>query len=101
MEIPQLFPLGNGLELTQMEMGDGHLRLHVTPTSRISTCPLCEQSATRMHSRYSRLVKDLPCAGQQVQLILHVAPRFFATPLTACERSLQNGFPNSWLRGHR
>jgi len=62
-----------------MEMGDGHLRLHVTATSRIPTCPLCAQPATRMHSRYSRVVKDLPCAGQQVQLILHVRKFFCDT----------------------
>jgi transposase len=76
MEMPQLLPLGDGLELTHMEMGDGQLRLHVTATSRGSPCPLCGQLATRMPSRYSRVVKDLPCAGQQVQLILHVR-KFF------------------------
>jgi transposase len=32
-----------------------------------------------MHSRYSRVVKDLPCAGQQVQLILHVRKFFCDT----------------------
>src|SRR5215471_8928722 len=43
------------------------------------TCPLCGQLATRMHSRYSRVVKDLPCAGQQVQWILHVRKFFCDT----------------------
>ena len=79
MEIPQLLPLSGGLELTSMEMEDGQLRLHVTATSRISACPLCGQPATRMHSRYSRVVKDLPCIGQQVQLILHVRKFFCDT----------------------
>ena len=32
-----------------------------------------------MHSRYSRVVKDLPCAGQQVQLLLHVRKFFCDT----------------------
>lgn len=79
MEKPQLLPLADGLELSYLERGDGQLRLHVTATSRTSTCPLCGQPATRMHSRYSRVVKDLPCAGQQVQLILHVRKFFCDT----------------------
>jgi transposase len=79
MERPQLLPLGEGLELTQMEMGEDQLRLHVTATSSTSICPLCAQPATRMHSRYTRVVKDLPCAGQQVQLILHVRKFFCDT----------------------
>jgi excisionase family DNA binding protein len=39
-----------------------------------------------MHSRYSRVVKDLPCAGQQVQLILHV--RKFFCDTTDCARKI-------------
>jgi transposase len=86
MEKPQLLPLGDGLELTQMETGEGQLRLHVTATSTISTCPLCGQPATRIHSRYSRVVKDLPSAGQQVQLILHV--RKFFCDTASCVRKI-------------
>ncbi|BCL79182.1 transposase [Ktedonobacteria bacterium brp13] len=79
MERPQLFPLSEGLELTRLERGEEQLRLHVTSTSRLCPCPLCGQPATRMHSRYRRVVKDLPCAGQQVQLILHVRKFFCDT----------------------
>jgi transposase len=77
--MPQLHPLGEGLELTHLERGEEHLRLHVTSTSRLCPCPLCGQPATRMHRRYSRVVKDLPCVGQQVQLILHVRKFFCDT----------------------
>ncbi|EFH79766.1 hypothetical protein Krac_0269 [Ktedonobacter racemifer DSM 44963] len=76
METPQFFPLGEGLELTQMERHEDQLVLHVTATSPSALCPLCQQPATRLHSRYRRMVKDLPCAGQQVQLILYVR-KFF------------------------
>jgi transposase len=40
----------------------------------------------RLHSRYSRVVKDLPCAGQPVQLILHVRKFFCET--TDCARKI-------------
>ncbi|HEU5379848.1 MAG TPA: ISL3 family transposase [Ktedonobacteraceae bacterium] len=79
METPQFFPLGEGLELTQMEQHEDQLVLHVTATSPSALCPLCQQPAIRLHSRYRRVVKDLPCAGQQVRLILHVRKFFCET----------------------
>ena len=74
MQTPHFFPLGEGLELTEMERQEDQLVHHVMATSRSARCPLCNQPATRLHSRYRRLVKDLPCTGQQVQLILHARP---------------------------
>jgi transposase len=76
MEPPQFFPLGEGLELTQIGQQEDQLVLHVTATSPSALCPLCQQPATRLHSRYRRVVKDLPCAGQRVRLILSVR-KFF------------------------
>ena len=70
METSLFFPWGEGLELTQVVRQEDQLVLHVTATSPSALCPLCQQPATRLHSRYRRVVKDLPCAGQQVQLIL-------------------------------
>lgn len=60
METAQFFPLGEGLELTQMKRHEDQLVLHVTATSPSAVCPLCGQPATRLHSRYRRVVKDLP-----------------------------------------
>ena len=77
--MPQFFPLGEGLELTQMEQQEDQLVLHVTATSPNALCPLCQQPATHLHSRYRRVVKDLPCAGQHVRLILHVRKFFCET----------------------
>jgi len=86
METAQILLLGEGLELTGLEMGKGQLVLHVTATSSSSPCPVCAQPATRMHSRYRRVVKDLPCAGQPVQLILHV--RKFFCDTAQCVRKI-------------
>ena len=86
MNMSQLLSLGDGLELTHLERGDDHLRLHVISTSISCSCPVCGQPATRLHSRYRRVAKDLPCAGQQVQLILHV--RKFFCDTAACERKI-------------
>ena len=86
METPQFLSLGEGLELSSLEMSNGQLVFHVTATSCGSPCPLCAKPATRLHSRYSRVVKDLPCVGQQVQLILHV--RKFFCDTTDCSRKI-------------
>ncbi len=74
-------------------MGNGQLVLHVTATSCGSPCPLCAQPATRMHSRYRRVVKDLPCAGQQVQLILHVR-KFFCDTATRVRKIFVERLPH-------
>src|SRR5205823_594657 len=63
----------------QMDQRESQLVLHVTATSQNALCPLCAQPATRLHSRYQRVVKDLPCAGHQVQVILHVRKFFCET----------------------
>jgi transposase len=86
MEMSQFLHLGDGLEVTHLERGDDHLRLYVTSTSRSCSCPVCGQPATRLHSRYRRVVKDLPCAGQQIQLILHV--RKFFCDTAVCVRKI-------------
>ncbi|MFL5704920.1 MAG: transposase family protein [Ktedonobacteraceae bacterium] len=93
MEMPQLLPLGEGLELTRMERGEGQLRLHVTATSRSSPCPLCGQPATRMHSWDRRVVKDLPWVGQQVQLILHVR-KFFCDTVAGVRKIFAERLPH-------
>jgi transposase len=86
MEMSQIFSLGEGLELTEIAVEEDHLVLTVTATSSQSPCPLCAQPATRLHSRYRRRVKDLPCIGKYVQLILHV--RKFFCDNTNCVRKI-------------
>lgn len=86
MQTPHFFPLGEGLELTEIERQEDQLVLHVTATSSTARCPLCGQPANRLHRRYRRVVKDLPCPGQQVQLILHV--RKFFCDTVACTRKV-------------
>ncbi|EFH88057.1 ISL3 family transposase [Ktedonobacter racemifer] len=93
METPLFFPLGEGLELTQMERNEEQLVLHIIATSTSALCPLCAQPATRLHSRYRRIVKDLPCAGQQVRLILHVR-KFFCDTVDCVRKVFAERLPH-------
>src|SRR5712691_4371870 len=49
-------------------------------------CPECQQPSARIHSRYQRLVADLPCAGRNVLLLLTV--RKFVCSSPTCPRKI-------------
>ena len=86
LELSPLLSLGPGLEPTSISTAADGLTIHVSSTLPSSSCPLCSQLATRIHSRYTRVVADLPCAGQRVQLILHV--RKFFCDTSECPRKI-------------
>lgn len=48
-------------------------------------CPLCCAVSYRVHSRYERIVADLPVAGRRARLVL-LARRFFCDELTCARR---------------
>src|SRR5947209_17031676 len=73
-------PLPSGLEILTTESIDDLLRVEVVSSRSGSPCPLCFHPAIRIHSRYTRVVADVPCGGLQVQLVLHVRKFFCDTP---------------------
>jgi transposase len=86
MELSPFLPLGHGLEIASTTLLEGRVVVRVVATAPSSSCPLCQESATRIHSQYTRVVADLPCAGQRVQLFLHVRKFFCDTP--TCPRNI-------------
>ena len=52
------------------------LNVHVVSTQLVSCCPLCGQAAEQLHSRYLRVVADVPCGNRPVRLHLEVR-KFF------------------------
>lgn len=79
-----MLSLPDGLEVAEASIADAVLTLHIVATAKSSTCPLCAHAATRVRSYYTRVVADVPCAGRQVQLILHV--RKFRCETADCPR---------------
>ncbi len=64
-------------------------------------CPRCQQSATRIHSRYMRSPHDLPVSEQRVQLRLHVR-RCFCDHPTCPQRTFAERLPDLVpVRAHR
>src|SRR6266436_4737913 len=72
MEAKLLLSLPEGFEVTSIEGTDGILTIGAVSTQKSACCPLCSSLATRVHSFYTRTLADLPCAGQQVRLLLQV-----------------------------
>src|SRR6266700_6564876 len=81
-----LLPLPKGLEIATIETVDDLLVVHVVSTKVKVSCPLCFCLAKRRHSRYTRVVADLPCAGFRVQLRLQM--RKFFCDNAACSRKI-------------
>jgi len=86
MKVELLFSLPKELEVTSIEKTDERLIISVVSTQRSACCPLCSSLATRVHSHYTRKVADLPCAGQQVCLLLQMC-KFFCD-VTMCARKI-------------
>ena len=86
MEVERLLALPEGLKVTNIDVTDGILTIGAVSTQKFSCCPLCSSAARRVHSYYTRTIADLPCAGQQVRLLLQVR-RFFCT-VTTCARKI-------------
>jgi transposase len=73
---PTILPDPSGLQLVRLEADEQSIIAVVATTSSGALCPLCQCRSESIHSRYTRVVADLPWAGWGVRLELHVR-RFF------------------------
>lgn len=85
VSISSLLHLPDDLQVTSLDLADGLVTLHLVSTLSEATCPCCFQMTSRVHSRYTRTVADLACAGQRVHLILHVR-KFFCSHNTCIRK---------------
>src|SRR5439155_1584696 len=81
MDVTLLLPGSAILQLESTMFDTTNRRLTFTLISLQDTlqCPLCRACATRIHSRYTRTIADLPWADVQVQLQLRVRKGFCST----------------------
>lgn len=86
MDVQPALALPNGLEVIGIEMIDTVLTITAVSTQMCPCCPLCGAPASRVHSRYTRQVADLPCGGQQVRLQLQVRKCF--CEVSTCARKI-------------
>ena len=83
---PTILPAHASLHLVRLEADEQFILAVVATTASEALCPLCQCRCESIHSRYVRLVADLPWAGWAVRLELHVR-RFFCQN-KACTRQI-------------
>jgi transposase len=86
MEGTSLFSLPEGMLAEQIQITDNGLVIEVIATSPTSCCPLCSESSSSIHCHYHRTLRDVPCAGRRVQLLLTVRKFSCRNPL--CSRKV-------------
>src|SRR5881394_1849098 len=80
MSSSPLFPLPEGLCMTDVREAADEVVVCVTSERESSPCPQCSISSSAIHSLYRRHPQDLPCVGRPIRLILTVR-KFFCRNL--------------------
>src|SRR5215212_323255 len=79
-----LLPLGHGLQLRDVSIGQDQLVATLEATAFRGTCPGCGTWSEAVHSHYQRTITDLPWGQQTVRLHLRVRKFYCRQP--ACTR---------------
>jgi transposase len=74
------------LEACYVDDAAAQIMLYVTATPTRVQCPLCDVQTTRVHSRYTRTVADVPWGAYAVRLQVRVRKFFCDNP--ACPRQI-------------
>ena len=78
--------LPKDLHLESLSIETGRVSIRVASGTSGSRCPVCGLVSSRVHSRYSRTVSDLPWHGISVELEV-LARRFFCDE-PSCKRKI-------------
>src|SRR5579859_1477189 len=86
-----IFPDLPNVEVEGVEVGE-EITLILQTTSPTAPCPLCGTASSRIQSRYTRTLHDLPSVGRPIRLIVHVR-RFFCTKSTCAQKIFVERLP--------
>jgi len=65
-----------GVRVERIIEEEGRVVIEAMPTASCGSCPVCGQASRRVHSRYTRELRDLPTCGRPVRVRLALR-RFF------------------------
>src|SRR5947209_3606421 len=86
-----IFPDLPNIEVEGVEVVEG-ITLTLRTTSLTASCPSCGTVSSRIQSRYTRTLRDLPSVGRPLRLILHVR-RFFCKRSTCAQKIFVERLP--------
>jgi transposase len=78
-----LLPADGDLHVEAVVLDEVSLTLLLCTTAPMARCPGCGTLSTRVHSRYTRTLRDVPCATRRVRWQLRVRRFFCPTPTCA------------------
>src|SRR6266480_5171240 len=88
------------MRIEQIQITENGLVITVVATTPMSCCPLCTEASSSIHCHYRRTLRDAPCAGRRVQLVLTVRKFYCRNQL--CERKVFTerfpAFVEPWAR---
>ena len=84
-------------ELSDVQVEEVEVAFEITltlrTTSPTASCPSCGTASSRIQSRYTRTLRDLPSAGRPIRLIMHVR-RFFCKKSTCAQKIFTERLPD-------
>lgn len=84
--LSSVFHFPAGITIDSIDPSAHELLIRVACDFPRMPCPECQQPSARIHSRYQRLIADLPCAGRNVILALTLRKFVCGTP--GCPRKI-------------
>jgi transposase len=81
-----LLDLPSSMRLERIEIAEQALVLSLSLDTPEAACPLCQQTASRVHSHYVRMLQDQPCVGKTLRLLVQVRRFFCENP--ECTRKI-------------
>src|SRR5690242_6166205 len=86
MADPTLLPDPTCLHLLHLESSGNVITATVTTTTVDAQCPLCSSRSEKVHSRYVRVLADLPWMSCAMRQVLHTQRFFCLNP--ECQRQI-------------
>jgi transposase len=86
MEEASLLSLPEGMQVEHIQITEHGLAIEIKASHPTSCCPLCAQPSDSIKTHYRRILRDAPCAGRQVQLVLTVRKFYCRNPY--CSRKV-------------
>ena len=84
--LSSVFHFPAGITIDSIDPSTNELVMRIACDLPSMPCPECQQPSARIHSRYQRVVADLPCAGRNVLLLLTV--RKFVCGTSTCPQRI-------------
>jgi transposase len=87
-----IFPDLPNIEVEGVEVAE-EITLTLRTISPTASCPSCGTVSSRIQSRYTRILRDLPSVGHPILLIMHVR-RFFCKRSTCAQKIFVERLPD-------